>query len=75
MDAARTGDRFAISAYLGKSDKFDKAIADFADAYAYQNEADYQRFMEAYTAGEMEPSFTDYSPKAKQMDASLRFTR
>ena len=50
---ARTGDRFAISAYLGKSDKFDKAIADFADAYAYQNEADYQRFMEAYEAGKL----------------------
>ena len=50
---ARTGDRFAISAYLGKSDKFDKAIADFADAYAYQNEADYQCFMEAYKAGEL----------------------
>ena len=50
---ARSGDRFAISAYLGKSDKFDKAIADFADAYAYQNEADYERFMKAYEAGEL----------------------
>ena len=48
---ARTGDRFAISAYLGKSDKFDKAIADFAEAYAYQNVVDYQRFMKAYEAG------------------------
>ena len=50
---ARTGDRFAIAAYLGGSDKFDKAIADFADAYAYQNELDYQRFMEALEAGEL----------------------
>ena len=50
---ARTGDRFAIAAYLGNSDKFDKAIAEFADAYAYQNEADYQRFMAAYEAGEL----------------------
>lgn len=50
---ARTGDRFAISAYLGKSDKFDKAIAKFADAYAYQNELDYQRFMEAFKAGDL----------------------
>ena len=33
--------------------EFDKAIADFADAYAYQNEADYQRFMEALKAGEL----------------------
>ena len=50
---ARTGDRFAISAYLGNSDKFDKAIVEFADAYAYQNELDYQRFMEALEAGEL----------------------
>ena len=50
---ARTGDRFAIAAYLGKSDKFDRAIAGFADAYADQNELDYQRFMEAYEAGQL----------------------
>ena len=50
---ARTGDRFAIAAYLGDSEKFDKAIAKFADAYANQNEADYQRFMEALEAGEL----------------------
>ncbi len=50
---ARTGDRFAIAAYLGNSDKFDNAIAEFADAYAYQNEADYQRFMAAYESGEL----------------------
>ena len=50
---ARTGDRFAISAYLGNSDKFDKAIAEFAASYAYQNELDYQRFMEALNAGEL----------------------
>ena len=50
---ARTGDRFAIAAYLGNSDKFDDAIVEFADAYAYQNENDYKRFMEAYEAGEL----------------------
>lgn len=50
---ARTGDRFAIAAYLGKSDKFDRAIAKFADAYAYQNEQDYARFMAALAAGEL----------------------
>ncbi len=42
---ARTGDRGAIAAYLGKSDAFDSAIADFACAYAQQNEADYQVFL------------------------------
>jgi hypothetical protein len=28
---ARAGDRIAIAAYLGNSDKFDNAIADFAE--------------------------------------------
>ena len=35
------------------SDKFDRALADFAVAYADQNEADYQRFREALEAGEL----------------------
>jgi uncharacterized protein (DUF2252 family) len=39
---ARTGDPVAISAYLGKSDRFDQAIADYAELYADQNEADYE---------------------------------
>ena len=50
---ARTGDRFAIASYLGKSDAFDKAIVSFSQAYADQNERDYQRFMEALEAGEL----------------------
>jgi hypothetical protein len=31
---ARSGDRIAISAYVGKSTRFDLAIADFAQTYA-----------------------------------------
>lgn len=50
---ARTGDRFALAAYLGKGDSFDKAMVSFARAYAKQNEADYQRFMAARAAGEL----------------------
>jgi hypothetical protein len=50
---ARTGNRFAIAGYLGNSDKFDNALVSFANAYADQNEADYQRFMEAIAAGEL----------------------
>ena len=50
---ARTGDRFAIAAYLGETDEFDRALAKFARAYAKQNEADYRRFMEARKAGEL----------------------
>jgi uncharacterized protein (DUF2252 family) len=51
---ARSGDRIAISAYLGNSPKFDKAIADFAEAYADQNERDHAAFAAAVTAGRVE---------------------
>jgi uncharacterized protein (DUF2252 family) len=44
---ARSGDRAAIAAYLGKGDAFDRAMGDFAEAYADQNEADYKAFMSA----------------------------
>ena len=40
---ARSGDRVAISAYLGGKDRFDRAIADFAVAYADKTERDYER--------------------------------
>src|ERR1700728_970142 len=39
---ARSGDRIAIAAYLGSSDAFDRAITQFAAAYADQNERDHQ---------------------------------
>lgn len=42
---ARTGDRGAIAGYLGKSGKFDRAMAAFACAYADQNEVDYEAFL------------------------------
>ena len=51
---ARTGDRFEIAGYLGDDDAFDKAILQFARAYADQNEADYSRFMEALESGELD---------------------
>ena len=38
---ARTGDRLALAAYVGKSDRLDRALADFAEAYADQNERDH----------------------------------
>jgi uncharacterized protein (DUF2252 family) len=38
---ARSGDRIAIAAYLGSGEQFDKAIGEFAVAYADQNERDY----------------------------------
>lgn len=50
---ARTGDRFAIAAYLGDDDAFDKAMAKFASAYADQNEQDYACFVEGLEKGEL----------------------
>ncbi len=48
---ARTGRASLISGYLGGSEDFDHAIADFAIAYADQNEQDYRRLLEAILAG------------------------
>ena len=50
---ARSGDPIAISAYLGKSDKFDQAMTDFSARYADQNERDYQAFTEAIKSGRL----------------------
>ena len=44
---ACSGDRLAIAAYLGKSDVFDRAIAEFAVAYADQNERDHAALVQA----------------------------
>jgi len=51
---ARSGDAIAISAYLGTSNVFDRAIADFAEAYADQNERDYEALREAADSGRIE---------------------
>ncbi len=48
---ARSGDRVALAAYLGGSDKFDQAIADFAETYADQNELDYAALQAAVKDG------------------------
>jgi uncharacterized protein (DUF2252 family) len=48
---ARTGRATLISGYLGTGEVFDHAIADFAIAYADQNEQDYQRLLQAVSAG------------------------
>jgi len=41
----------AISAYLGTSDTFDGAIADFAETYADVNERDFVAYRAAIAAG------------------------
>jgi uncharacterized protein (DUF2252 family) len=47
---ARTGRAAVISGYLGGSEDFDHAVADFALAYADQNEKDYRRLLDAVSA-------------------------
>ena len=58
IDAARAGDRVAIAAYLGRSDQFDRAIAEFAEDYADQNERDYAAFADAVASGRLEAAST-----------------
>jgi uncharacterized protein (DUF2252 family) len=48
---ARSGDRIAVSAYLGKGDAFDQALSVFAHAYADQNERDHEALREAVQSG------------------------
>ena len=51
---ARSGDRIAIGAYLGKSDAFERAIAEFAEAYADQNDRDYDALKDAAASGRID---------------------
>jgi uncharacterized protein (DUF2252 family) len=51
---ARSGDRIAIAAYLGKGDSFDKSIAAFSETYADQNESDYEALKAAADEGRIE---------------------
>jgi uncharacterized protein (DUF2252 family) len=51
---ARSGDRVAIAAYLGKGVAFERAICEFADAYADQNEVDFGRLKKAEADGALQ---------------------
>ena len=44
---ARSGDAAKIAGYVGDDDTFDRALEQFALAYADQNDADYAAFTEA----------------------------
>jgi hypothetical protein len=50
---ARSGDRIAIAAYLGTSDVFDRAVADFSIAYADQDERDHRALRDAVASGRL----------------------
>ena len=51
---ARSGDRIAIAAYLGKGDSFDRALVEFSKAYADQNDRDYQALNAAVKSGKID---------------------
>jgi hypothetical protein len=51
---ARSGDRVGIAAYLGSSDVFDSAVADFAAAYADVTAADHATLVAAVREGSIE---------------------
>jgi uncharacterized protein (DUF2252 family) len=51
---ARTGNRIAIASYLGAGGVFDQAIVDFSEAYADQNERDYDALVQAVKSGRVQ---------------------
>jgi hypothetical protein len=48
---ARSGDPVALAAYLGGSDRFDRALTEFAQSYADQNERDHEALRAACRSG------------------------
>ncbi|HET9029622.1 MAG TPA: DUF2252 domain-containing protein [Candidatus Aquilonibacter sp.] len=50
---AKSGNAWAIRGYLGKSDAFDDALAQFADAYADQTERDHAELRAQVRAGKI----------------------
>jgi uncharacterized protein (DUF2252 family) len=53
---ARSGDPVAIAGYLGSSDTLDRALSEFAERYADQNERDYKVFVDAVRQGRLPAS-------------------
>lgn len=51
---ARSGDRIALATYLNSDDAFPEAMVEYAEAYADQNERDYQVFLNAIKSGRLE---------------------
>ncbi len=51
---ARSGDPVAIAGYLGRGDRFDRALARFAETYADQNERNHAALAAAVGSGRVE---------------------
>jgi len=56
---ARSGEPSLVAGYLGKSDAFDLAIANFSVAYAEQSERDHEALVKAVRAGRLEALHED----------------
>ncbi|MBR1086291.1 DUF2252 domain-containing protein [Bradyrhizobium manausense] len=63
----KAGDAATVAGYLGGSDEFDEAIAEYAVAYADQAARDYASFVNAVRAGELS---TDVKPG--KLEVALR---
>jgi hypothetical protein len=53
---ARSGDRFAIASYLGKSDAFERSMASFGLSYIARNRADHAALTDAIASGRVPAS-------------------
>ncbi|MGZ4609193.1 MAG: DUF2252 domain-containing protein [Actinomycetes bacterium] len=59
---ARSGYRVSVAAYLGETDEFDQAIADFARRYGDLTEEDYHRFRRAIDDGRLPVAYDEDTP-------------
>ena len=59
LSHARSGSSMLLSGYMGKSDTFDRAIADFSVAYADQNEKDHSALERAVRKGKVKAVFEE----------------
>ena len=59
LSHARAGNSAMLSGYMGKSDAFDVAIADFSMAYADQNEQDHAALDRAVRSGKVKAVFEE----------------
>jgi hypothetical protein len=59
LSHARSGWSAMLSGYMGKSDAFDQAIADFSVVYADQNEKDYSALQRAVRRGTVKAVFEE----------------
>jgi uncharacterized protein (DUF2252 family) len=71
---ARSGHPVAISAYVGGSDKAQKALLRFAVSYADQVEKDYATFGKALRQGRLKHSGIASAPAASKKDTSKKDT-